>query len=83
MSTFLENLKNLKGKSKSQFDQFILDNSQKSVLKELQANEIAPEDITPEEMEELLAEEIKSQREFAKGLATGSIGFAVLLELLG
>ncbi len=83
MSTFLENLKNVKGKSKAQFDQFIFENSKKSVLKELQDNEIAPEDITPEEMDELLAEEIKTQREFAKGLATGSIGFAMLLELLG
>jgi|TARA_R110001583_G_scaffold192343_1_gene358702 hypothetical protein len=83
MSIFLENLKNLKGKSKAQFDQFILENAKKSVLKELQDNEVSPEDITPEEMDELLAEEIKTQREFAKGLATGSIGFAVLLELLG
>jgi hypothetical protein len=83
MSIFLENLKNLKGKSKAQFDQFILENAKKSVLKELQDNEVSAEDITPEEMDELLAEEIKTQREFAKGLATGSIGFAVLLELLG
>ena len=83
MSIFLENLKNLKGKSKAQFDQFILENAKKSVLKELQDNEISAEDITPEEMDELLAEEIKTQREFAKGLASGSIGFAVLLELLG
>jgi hypothetical protein len=83
MSIFLENLKNLKGKSKAQFDQFILENAKKSVLKELQDNEVSAEDITPEEMDELLAEEIRTQREFAKGLATGSIGFAVLLELLG
>lgn len=83
MSIFLENLKNLKGKSKAQFDQLILENSRKSVLKELQDNDVSPEDITPEEMDELLAEEIKNQREFAKGLATGSISFAVLLELLG
>lgn len=83
MSTFLEKLKNVKGKSKEQFDQFILENSKKSVLKELQDNGISPDDITPEEMEELLAEEFKTQREYTKGLATGSIGFAVLLELLG
>ena len=83
MSTFLENLKNVKGKSKAQFEQFILENSKKSVLKELQDNEISQEDISPEEMDELLSEEIKTQREFVKGLATGSIGFAVLLELLG
>ncbi|CCK76671.1 hypothetical protein OLEAN_C24950 [Oleispira antarctica RB-8] len=83
MSIFLEKLKNLKGKSKAQFDQFILENAKKSVLKELQDNDVSPDDITPEEMDELLAEEIKTQREFAKGLATGSIGFAVLLELLG
>jgi hypothetical protein len=83
MSIFLENLKNLKGKSKAQFDQFILENAKKSVLKELQDNEVSAEDITPEEMDELLAEEIRTQREFAKGLATGSIGIAVLLELLG
>ena len=83
MSAFLDNLKNLKGKSKEQFDQLILENSRKSVFKELQENEIAIEGITPEEMDELLAEEIKNQREFAKGLASGSVGFAVLLELLG
>ena len=83
MSAFLESLKNFKGKSKAQFDQFILENSKKSVLKELQSNEISIDDITPEEMEELIAEEVKSQREYAKGLASGSIGIAVLLELLG
>ena len=83
MSAPLDNLKNLKGKSKAQFDQLVLENSKRCVFKELQENEIAIEDITPEEMEELLAEEIKNQREFAKGLATGSMGFAVLLELLG
>jgi hypothetical protein len=83
MTAFLDNLKNVKNKSKAQFDQLIHENAQRTVLKELKANEIAPEDITPEEMDELLAEEIKTQREFAKGLATGSIGFAVLLELLG
>jgi hypothetical protein len=83
MTAFLDNLKNDKNKSKAQFDQLIHENAQKTVLKELKANEIAPEDITSEEMDELLAEEIKTQREFAKGLATGSIGFAVILELLG
>jgi hypothetical protein len=83
MTAFLDNLKNVKNKSKAQFDQLIHENAQKTVLKELKANEIAPEDITSEEMDELLAEEIKTQREFAKGLATGSIGFAVILELLG
>ena len=83
MTAFLENLKNFKGKSKAQFQQYILENSKKSVLKELEDNGINIADITTEEMEELIAEEVKTQREYAKGLATGSVGFAVLLELLG
>jgi hypothetical protein len=55
MTAFLDNLKNVKNKSKAQFDQLIHENAQRTVLKELKANEIAPEDITPEEMDELLA----------------------------
>jgi hypothetical protein len=83
MSTFINNLKSVKESTRDQFDQFVFDNSKKSVLKELKDNGIAVDEITEEELSEMVAEEAKTQREFAKGLAVGSTGFALILGLLG
>lgn len=82
MDSYLEKLKDFKGKTKEQYEQFILENSQKSVTKELKENGICLSEIKPEEMEELLAAEIEKQKEYAKGLATGAAGIAILLELM-
>jgi hypothetical protein len=83
MSTFMNNIKSFKEGTRDQFDQFIFDNSKKSVLKELKDNGIAVDEITEEELSEMIAEEAKNQREFTKGLAVGSTGFALILGLLG
>jgi len=83
MSGLKEKLVGFKGKSKEQFNQFILENSTKSVLKELSNNGIDPAEVSQDEMDEMIAEEVKTQREFAKGLATGAAGITILLELLG
>jgi hypothetical protein len=83
MPSFTEKLNAAKFKTQDQFEHFLLENSTKSVLKELEENGITPDSLSAEEMNELIAEELNQQREYAKGLATGSISLAVLLELLG
>ncbi|WP_207064071.1 hypothetical protein [Motiliproteus sp. SC1-56] len=82
MSAYLEKLKDFKGNTKAQCEQFILENSKKSLANQLKEAGVDINDVQPEEMEELLAAEVEKQKEYAKGLAVGAGGIAVLLELM-
>lgn len=83
MPKIIDNLKDFKGNTSDQFDDFIVENSKRSVLKLLKDNDIAVDEVTVEELNELISDEAKNQREFAKGLAFGSAGLYLILGLLG
>jgi len=75
-------LKDVKNSTQAQIDKTIRDNSYKSVVNELKNDGIALSDLTTEEFEQLLAEEIQKQKSFSKGAAVGA-GALFLLGLLG
>lgn len=83
MEDYKSKLSNLKFKTKAQFDDFIYENSTKSVLKVLKENGIEASELCDDEMNLLIAEEVEKQKEFSKGLATGAGGLALLMGFLG
>jgi len=82
MSKHLEKIKQFKGKTKQQYEQFIYENSKKSVIEYLKNSGIKLDEVEPEEFEELLGEEVEKQHEYAKGMATGIAGLALILEIM-
>jgi TRAP-type C4-dicarboxylate transport system substrate-binding protein len=82
MESTIDKLKNLKNATQEKVDKIINEQSYQAVLKELQEDGIDVNDLTEEEFNQLLAEEIKKQKTFSKGVLVGA-GALLLLELLG
>ena len=82
MKSTIEKLKNLKNVTEEQVNSVIHEQTYKAVLKELEEDGINIDDLTEEEFNQLLAEEIKKQKSFAKGMMIGGSAL-LLLELLG
>ena len=82
MKDLIKQLKSLTNATQSQYDETIIKYSKKQVLKELKDAGISKDEISNEEFDELLQEQIKQSRSFSKGamVATGAF---VFLELLG
>ena len=82
MKDLVKQLKSLANATQSQYDETIIKYSKKQVLKELKDAGISKDEISDEEFDELLQEQIKQSRSFSKGamVATGAF---VFLELLG
>jgi len=82
MQDLINRLKNLKSASSTQVDKIINDHSYDTVLKELKDDGISINDLSDDEFKQILAEEVKKTKTFAKGALTGGAGLLVL-ELLG
>ena len=76
------NTNELKNAVTERFENLLRDHAYKSLTNSLKDDGISLDDLTDEEFEELLAEEIQKQRSFTKGVGVGT-GIMVLMELLG
>ena len=82
MKDLVEQLKSLTNATQTQYDEVIANYSKKQVLKELKDAGISRDEISDEEFDELLEEQIKQSKSFSKGALVATGAFA-LLELLG
>jgi len=82
MQSTVNKLKSLKNVTGEKVNQIIKEQSYNAVLKELKEDGIDIDDLTEEEFNQLIAEEIKKQKTFSKGMMVGA-GALLLLELLG
>jgi len=82
MQSTVNKLKSLKNVTEEKVNQIIKEQSYNAVLKELKEDGIDIDDLTEEEFNQLIAEEIKKQKTFSKGMMVGA-GALLLLELLG
>ena len=83
MQNIKQQLSQMKDATEEQLESFFYDNAVQAVEARLEESGIDIADVEPEELETLVAEEIQSQKEFAKGLATGVAGFGLLFGILG
>lgn len=79
----MKQIETIKDKALGQYENALKEKAEKEVIRELRENDILPEEVTKDEMDELITEEIKVQRKRIKSLATGAAGAAIILELLG
>ncbi len=82
MQEVIGRLKNLKNATNTQVDKIINDHSYDTVLKELKDDGISVSDLSDDEFKQILAEEVKKTKTFAKGALAGATGL-LFLELLG
>ncbi len=82
MQETINKLKTLKNATETQINEVIYMQSHKSVLKDLKADGIDINDLSKEEFNQILAEEIKKQKAFSKGTLAG-MSALMFLELLG
>jgi len=77
MKDLITKLKSIKNATQSQYDEVIINYSKEQVLKELQEAGISKDEISDEEFDELLQEQIKQSKSFSKGamVATGAFYF--------
>ncbi len=82
MNDMVNKLKSLKNATQSQYNEVIKKYSYEEVLKELKKAGISKDELSEEEFQELLDDQIKQSKQFSKGamVATGAFLF---LELLG
>ena len=82
MKNLITQLKSITNATQSQYDEAIVNYSKEQVLKELKDAGISKDEISDDEFNELLQEQIKQSKSFSKGamVATGAFLF---LELLG
>jgi len=67
MQDLINRLKNLKSATNTQVDKIINDHSYDTVLKELKDDGISVSDLSDDEFKQILAEEVKKTKTFAKG----------------
>jgi hypothetical protein len=82
MKNLITQLKSITNATQSQYDEVIVNYSKEQVLKELQDAGISKDEISDDEFDELLQEQIKQSKSFSKG-AMAATGAFVFLELLG
>lgn len=82
MQEVIDRLKNLKNSTNTQVDKIINDHSYDTVLKELKDDGISVNDLSDNEFKQILAEEVKKTKTFAKGALAGGTGL-LFLDLLG
>ncbi len=82
MQDLIEKLKNLKNISKEQYKNIVCEYSYNQVVEDLKKAGIKKDELSDEEFQELLNEQITKSESFSKGalMATGAFLF---LELLG
>lgn len=82
MAEWIDKIKSMKNATQEQVDAIIKEQSYKNVIKDLKEAGISESELSEEEFDQLMAEEIKKNKSFAKGamVATGALLF---LELLG
>ena len=82
MEKILKSAKQLTDNATEQFNEVIYKTSHKKVLQQLRDDGIDVNDVSKEEFNHMLAEEIKTQKSFTKGAAIGA-GALLFLDLLG
>lgn len=82
MAEWIDKIKSMKNATQEQVDAIIKEQSYKNVIKDLKEAGISESELSEEEFDQLMAEEIKKNKSFAKGamVATGAL---LILELLG
>lgn len=82
MAEWIDKIKSMKNATQEQVDTIIKEQSYKNVIKDLKEAGISESELSEEEFDQLMAEEIKKNKSFAKGamVATGALLF---LEFLG
>ena len=82
MQEMVNKLKSLKNATQSQYDEVIQKYSHEQVLEDLKKAGISKDELSDEEFQELLDEQVVKSKSFSKGamIATGAFLF---LELLG
>jgi len=82
MHEMVNKLKSLKNATQSQYDEVIQKYSHEQVLEDLKKAGISKDELSDEEFQELLDEQVVKSKSFSKGamIATGAFLF---LELLG
>lgn len=82
MQEMVEKLKSLKNATQSQYDEVINNYSKEQVEKDLKKAGISKEELSDEEFQELLDEQIVKSKSFSKGALVAGGAF-LFLELLG
>ena len=82
MNELMEKLKNIKNATQSQYEETIAKYSHDEVMRDLKEAGISKDDLSEEEFQELLNEQIKKSKIFAKGAMTAA-GILSFLEFLG
>ena len=82
MKNLIDELKHMKNATNTQYEEIINSYSKNKVLKELKDAGLSQDDISNEEFEELLTEQIKQSKSFSKG-ALAATGVFMFLEFLG
>jgi len=82
MNEMVEKLKSLKNATQSQYDEVIDKYSHDQVLKDLQKAGISKDELSDEEFQELLDEQVVKSKSFSKGAMVAG-GVFLFLELLG
>ena len=82
MNELMEKLKNIKNATQSQYEETIAKYSHDEVMRDLKEAGISKDDLSEEEFQELLNEQIKKSKIFAKGAMTAA-GILLFLEVLG
>ena len=82
MNELMEKLKNIKNATQSQYEDTVAKYSYDEVMRDLKEAGISKDDLSEEEFQELLNEQIKKSKIFAKGAMTAA-GILLFLEFLG
>jgi hypothetical protein len=82
MQRLTQELQNVKNATKEQYDEIIIKYAKEKVDKEIKKSGLSIEDLSTEDYQELLDEEIKQAKQFSKG-ALAATGLFLFLELLG
>ena len=82
MNELVEKLKHIKNATQSQYEDTIVKYSHDEVMRDLKEAGINKDDLSEDEFQELLDEQIKKSKIFAKGAMTAA-GILLFLEFLG
>ena len=82
MEGLIEKLKNIKNATHSQYEDTVAKYSYDEVMRDLKEAGISKDDLSEDEFQELLDEQIKKTKIFAKGAMTAA-GILLFLEFLG